>query len=1050
MRKTLVMFLATASLLSTAIGLPVSAGAASPHNVSGKAESDRESLCRRLADRYEVRDIVFAERAHNGRGKIPDGHWYANLGYYARYPHKKAYSSGGSLCKLDLSTGKSTVLFEDDQGTFRDPAVHYDGKTILFSYRKGGTGPFHLYEIQSDGSGLRQLTFGIYDDIEPCWLPNDSIMFVSGRARRYVQCWVTQVATLHRCDRDGQNIRQISANVEHDNTPCVLRDGRVVFQRWEYVDRSQVHYHHLWSVNPDGTGQMVYYGNMRPGGVFIDPQPIPGSSRIVFVNSPSHGRAEHAGTICTVSDRNGPDDPGALRVVHTAGDLRDPWALSEDDFLAAQGKSLVHLSGSGEMTTLYTHDGFELNEPRPLISRERERIIPSRIDLSQTTGTLTLSDVTVGRNMDGVKKGQIERLLILESLPKPINYTGSMEPTSYGGTFTLERILGTVPVEEDGSAHFEVPANRALILVALDQEGKAVRRMQSFLSVMPGEETSCVGCHGNRRTAPDSVITDQLQAMKRKPSRVSPVPGIRDVIDYPRDIQPILDKHCVECHNPKKRDGGMILTGDHGPVYSHSYYALSATYQVSDGRNLPQSNYPPYGLGDAASPIMKMLRGEHHSVQLSGHEIEMIRHWIHCGAPYIGTYAALIQGMIGSTGYEESHFTAIDTRIVNFESVQRASKVIEHRCSGCHAGVRTVPKHAADWGQGTKLIQPQRAWRIKQTDNRAVWRFQQHILYNLTHPEQSVQLLAPLAKEAGGYGACLEVASSSSYDGPPRPSKQEDSGESTGSEAHRTRKPAETITDKVASVFASKDDPDYQLLLAAILDTKALHDSDPRWDTPGWKAPVEYIREMKRHGILPETFDRETDPLDPHEIDRRYWNAVTGHHLPGQEPKLHANPTVRSMCIQGTLTPDGVAIEPDSVSLTTGKPATCSTAMAQHPAHLANDGCAKDTDRYWAMDVANGDPAWWQVDLEKPTAVGRIVVVGYYGDQRSYGFTVETSLDGEKWEMVADKRDNKTPATANGTACEFEQRTIRHIKVTQTSNSANTGRHLVEVMAFEM
>ncbi|MDP6525469.1 MAG: discoidin domain-containing protein [Kiritimatiellia bacterium] len=1004
------------------VGLAVGTNAAAgPAQVSDKPANPREAICRQLVDQYDVRHVVFAERAHNGRGKVSDGHWYANLGYYARDPRKKAYSSGGSLRKLDLGTGKTTVLLKDDGGTFRDPVVHYDGKTILFSYRKGGTAPFHLYEIQSDGSGLRQLTSGIYDDIEPCWLPDDSIMFVSGRARRYVNCWVTQVATLYTCDRKGRNIRQISANIEHDNTPCVLPDGRVIFQRWEYVDRSQVHYHHLWSVNPDGTGQMVYFGNLHPGGVFIDPQPIPDSDRIVFINSPSHGRAEHAGSICTLTDSNGPDDLSSVRKISGGSSFRDPWALSEKDFLAAQGKSLVHLSGSGKVTALYTHNGFELNEPRPLVPRERERIISRRIDLSRTTGTLMLTDVTIGRNMGGVKKGQIKKLLVLESLPKPINYTGSMEPTSYGGTFTLERVLGTVPVEEDGSAHFDVPANRALILIALDRDGKAVKRMQSFLSVMPGEVTSCVGCHEDRRTAPRSVNTGQLQAMKRGPSRITPVPGIPDVIDYPRDIQPILDKHCVKCHNPKKRDGGVILTGDHGPVYSHSYYTLSATYQVSDGRNLPKSNYPPYGFGDAASPLMKLLRPDHYEVNLDRQEIETVRHWIHCGAPYIGTYAALIQGMIGSTGYEASHFTAIDTRILKSEKVTRASEVIKRRCGSCHTGVRNIPKHPADWGQGTRLIQPQRAWKIKQKDNRAVWRFQQHILYNLTHPAQSVQLLAPLAKKAGGYGACREL--------------------------NRAGPDAGKVSDKTAAVFESRDDPDYQALLAAIQDTKTLHDSDPRWDTPGWKAPPEYIREMKRHGILPETFDREKDALDPHETDRRYWHAVTGHHLPGKEPKLHANPNIRAMCIKGTLTPDGEEFKPDSASLTTGKPATCSTAIGAYPAHFANDGCANDPTQYWAMDVAGGAPAWWQVDLEEPTDVGRVVVIGYYGDNRYYGFTVETSLDGKKWDMVADKRDNKELSTSKGHSCTFKQRRLRYIRVTQTSNSANTGRHLVEVMA---
>ena len=142
------------------------------------------------------------------------------------------------------------------------------------------------------------------------------------------------------------------------------------------------------------------------------------------------------------------------------------------------------------------------------------------------------------------------------------------------------------------------------------------------------------------------------------------------------------------------------------------------------------------------------------------------------------------------------------------------------------------------------------------------------------------------------------------------------------------------------------------------------------------------------------------------------------------------------------------AFKPESPSLTTGRPTSCSTALPQHPARLANDGHADSTDRYWAMDTAKGDPAWWQVDLEKPTTVGRVVVVGYYGDNRHYGFTVETSLDGKKWQTVADRSDNTEPSTAKGYACHFTPQPLRYIRVTQAHNSANTGRHLVEVMAF--
>jgi alpha-N-acetylglucosaminidase len=143
------------------------------------------------------------------------------------------------------------------------------------------------------------------------------------------------------------------------------------------------------------------------------------------------------------------------------------------------------------------------------------------------------------------------------------------------------------------------------------------------------------------------------------------------------------------------------------------------------------------------------------------------------------------------------------------------------------------------------------------------------------------------------------------------------------------------------------------------------------------------------------------------------------------------------------------AFKPNAVSLTTGKPATCSHALASYPAHLANDGWSNNTDAFWATDVGQHPDAWWQVDLQALTSVGRVVVVGYYGDRRHYGFTVETSQDGATWELVADRRDNSEPATHEGYTCRFEPRPVRYIRVTQTQNSANTGRHLVEVMAYE-
>jgi hypothetical protein len=769
-----------------------------------------------------VEEIVFAARGLNY-----DGHWYANIGYYADSADRKAYGIGGRLCRLNLRTRQVTVLLDDPKGGVRDPQVHYDGRKILFSYRKGGTDPYHLYEIQSDGSGLTQLTDGTYDDYEPTYVSDGGILFVSTRCKRWVNCWLTQVGTIHRCDADGSNIRPLSSNNDHDNTPWPLPDGRILYMRWEYVDRSQVDYHHLWTENPDGTNQTVYYGNLHPGIVMLDAKPIPGTNQVVSIFSPGHGRREHDGTVTVVSPDAGPDAKGSARAVSRGDRFRDPWAFSGDCFLAATGTSLVVMDGAGRMQEVHrlspeeAKAGLTLHEPRPLAPRPREALIAPRVQLAQPTGRFALADVAFGRTLAGVRRGEITKLLVLETLPEPIHFSGGMEPVTAGGTFILERILGTVPVEPDGSAYFEAPAQRALFFVALDANDLSVKRMQSFTSVQPGETIGCVGCHEHRAQAPPSRGSAGLMALRRPPSRIEPVADVPDVLDFPRDIQPILDRRCVRCHDwdrpagatkPEEgpRAGGVVLSGDRGPMYSFGYLGLVYRGQVADGRNRARSNYPPRALGSSASPLMQKLGPEHYGVQATPLERKTVRLWIESGAPYPGTYAAVFSGMLGS--YHENKLVRQDE---GWPETQALAGVLQKRCVVCHGKGRELPFSASIHGHGG-------AFR-----------------YNLTRPEKSLMLLGPLAAAAGGYGSC--------------------------------RKPGAPGGE--ADVFAGREDPDYRVIRTYCERAKRYLDEVKRFDMPGFRPNAPWIREMKRYGVLPATLG-PSDPIDPYAVERTYWESL--------------------------------------------------------------------------------------------------------------------------------------------------------------------------------
>jgi len=799
-------------------GLPDRAWPAAPKKAAGPAVGKPDTgpgpLLKRMLDgpMAAVDEIVFAVRVP-GRD-----HWYVTFGNYADHSQTPprdlgfkfedgvywGYGEGGRLCRMNLRTGRLKVILEDPKGGIRDPQVHYDGKKILFAYRKGGEHPFHLYEINVDGTGLRQLTDGPDDDIEPTYCPDGSIVFCSSRCRRFVNCWYTRVAALYSCDGDGKNVRMLSSNNDHDNTPWMLSDGRVVYMRWEYVDRSQVHFHHLWAMNPDGTGQQIFFGNEFGNVAMLDAKPIPGTRKVVASFSPGHGMPEHLGPVTVVDPGRGPDVLASAKRISPeknewAGQWKDPYAISEDCFLVAHPRGLFVMDGEGANELIYQlppgeRGRFHCHEPRPLVGRTREPVMPGRVDLSKPTARVVLADVYNGRNMAGVERGAIKKLLVLQQVPKPVNFSGGMEPLTIGGSFTLAQIVGTVPVEPDGSAFAEVPALKSLFFVALDANDVAVKRMHSFTILQPGETLGCVGCHEQRNTTAE-VRTD-VMAFKRPASLVEPIADVPDVLDFPRDVQPILDRHCVECHRPERYDGHVDLTGDKTMMYSMAYWAMQSRGLVVDGRNQPFGNRPPYSYGSATSRLLKLMDGSHYNARPSPRERQTVRLWIETSATYPGTYASL-----GCGTYP----------------VFAPVGLLKDRCGACHGGEAEV--------EGRR---------------RQVFNFPNHpghryeTVFNLSRPEKSYVLLAPLAKESGGLGLCKEP------------------------------------------VFKDTQDPVYQATLRSIRDAHDRLMVGKRFDMQGFRPNEHYVREMQRFGILPKDL-KPTDPIDCYATDRAYWQSFDWH-----------------------------------------------------------------------------------------------------------------------------------------------------------------------------
>jgi len=619
---------------------------------------------------------------------------------------------GGNLCVLSpvSPNGKVTELVPElDSGVFGRFDLSCDATKVIFCHAKDG-GLFRICEIDIDpktgrraNNRLRQLTFsgdresatierfgGVfcgkgYDDIDPIYLPDGKIMFASTRSERSVLCFPATVTTLHLMDADGKNIRCISRGQVNEINPCVLDDGRVIYMRWEYIDKGFGNAQSLWLIRPDGSGSDHVYKNtlVRPGSM-TNACSIPGSRKIIAIGAGHHGGM--AGPVVLIDNRRNRRNaqgltnvtpeisyPGMNVMPRKGGPFREPFPFSEKFFLVSHRPAGIKynkgadygiyvLDRWGNRAELCRDLNLSCHQATPLRPRHRPPTISSVADTedvdtrkAKSEGLATVFLLDVYQGLKGVERGRVKYVRVMDALNLSWHDTwragrqgdgAGMQASavSLGGDVAIKKVHGIATVHEDGSAFFTVPANENLFFQALDENFMELHRMRTFLNLMPGENRSCIGCHEVRREAPNLKRANPM-ALDHPVEALYPQPGDTGprMVHYARDVQPILDKHCVGCHGGKEPKGDLVLTGELTGLWNRSYENLTKKNLVSylhtcgyGSSHVPAE--PPLTFGSHRSKLVERIRKDPCKANLTREEFIRIVTWIDANAPYYGTH----------------------------------------------------------------------------------------------------------------------------------------------------------------------------------------------------------------------------------------------------------------------------------------------------------------------------------------------------------------------------------------------------------------------------
>jgi len=581
--------------------------------------------------------------------------------------------------------GELRSLFRPDGGRFvGDVDLDFDAKKLLFSM-PGDNGRWQVFEMSSDGGQPQQLPLihePDVDNYDACYLPDGNIVFGSTAPFTGVPCvaGTSHVANLYRLERRSGEIRRLTFDQDHNWCPTVLNDGRLLYLRWEYSDIPHFAARILFHMNPDGSDQKEYYGSGSywPNAMFYA-RPIPGSAtKFVAVVGGHHGlprmgelvlfdtaqgRFEADGVVQRIPGRGKKVAPIILDQLTDASwpKYLHPWPLSDKYFLVAAqptpgSKWGIYLADVFDNLLLVKEsaDASALLEPVPLRPVERPRIVPSTVQPEHKEATVSMLDVYAGTGLAGVPRGTVKQLRVFTYHFAYHEMGGQTNRVGLDGPWDIKRVLGTVPVEADGSAYFRVPANTPISVQPLDGDGQALQLMRSWMTAMPGETLSCVGCHDRQNLSPP---TAKSIALAKKPASITPWYGPERGFSFVREVQPVLDRLCVGCHDGKTVPGHSAALDlraappvhpqagnasyNNSTQFTPAYLALRSYVR---GHTIESDLHllTPCEFSADTTELVQMLRAGHHGVKLDAEAWARLITWIDLNTPAHGTWTEIV------------------------------------------------------------------------------------------------------------------------------------------------------------------------------------------------------------------------------------------------------------------------------------------------------------------------------------------------------------------------------------------------------------------------